>query len=263
MPASVAKGKAQGKVSTPPKAERRTEATPVSVSLPALRVRYFRQMKPARVHAFEVSWQKSERPVRGDGKQVTVRLLAAGAQVLPSEQTLDAAKPEKTVTFYVTPLARGWLRHVRLEVLYEGRKVQEIPMASKVASQRPTWALLFLALLVPYLLQTYVKHTPLEENDLLKGGVQEELKMQHALEDMMKDNLPQLGPDVDNAIGGVRTSVAQTYVGLVKLSKQEPVSFYASSGLVGLALLSAWLCAAKRRYAVGKPITLKRADGED
>ena len=63
---------------------------------------------------------------------------------------MNSADRDKKAIFYVTPLARGWLPNLQLEVLYQGRKVQEIAMAGKVVSQRFTWLLLFCTLIVPW-----------------------------------------------------------------------------------------------------------------
>ena len=81
-----------------------------------------------------------------------VRLIMAGAQVVPAEQTLDPSDGDAKVTFYVTPLAKGWLRGERVEVLQNGRKVGELRTAAKVTTQRLTLALLVLTFLVPWLL---------------------------------------------------------------------------------------------------------------
>src|SRR5262249_51896746 len=121
-------------------------------NLPPLRVRYYRLMKPRRVSTVEVFWPKSANPPR-DAQQrgeITVRLIVAGAQVLPSEQTMSPSLPGAKAVFYVTRLAKGWLRNEKLEVLSQGRKIQEIPMASKVVTQRLTWFLLFCTFFVPW-----------------------------------------------------------------------------------------------------------------
>lgn len=131
--------------------------------LPALRVRYWRRMKLQRVYSAEVSWSKSERPPRGE---VTVRLIVPGAQVLPSEHTLDSAKADDKALFYVTPLAKGRLPEPRLEILTGERKVQEIPLPTKVVSQRLSWLLLALTFIVPYLFLHYVTYSPLAKDEL-------------------------------------------------------------------------------------------------
>src|SRR5262245_28961059 len=129
-------------------------------TLGPLQVRYYRRMRLQRVYAAVVSWpDRGDRSPPAGTPPVTVRLLMAGAQIVPSEQTLDAADPDARATFYVTPLAKGWLRHERLEVLVGGRKVQEVPLPAKVTSQWATIALLILALVIPWFLLS-VKYSP-------------------------------------------------------------------------------------------------------
>ena len=125
---------------------------------PALVVRYYRRMKPRKVYPVEVRWGSTPRPI-GTVKQVTVRLLAAGAQVVPNEQILDASRPELSATFFVTPLADGWLRAQRLEVITQGKKVQELPLATKVVRRCWAWFFLILAFALPWLL-TQIRATP-------------------------------------------------------------------------------------------------------
>jgi hypothetical protein len=108
-------------------------------------------MKPRKAYPLEVSWSEMPRPI-GTVKQVTVRLLAAGAQIVPAEHTLDASRPEVNATFFVTPLVMSWIRAQRLEVIVQGRKVQEIPLETKVVCHRWSWLFLGLAILLPWLL---------------------------------------------------------------------------------------------------------------
>src|SRR5689334_4542121 len=152
---------------TPARDEERSDS-----NLPPLRVRYYRLMKPNRVSTVEVYWPKSAKlprdtQARGD---LTVRLIVAGAQVLPSEQTMNPAQPGAKAVFYVTPLAKGWLRNEKLEVLSQGRKVQEIPMASKVVSQRLTWFLLFCTFFVPWFILDQIKYGAMAETHKLADG---------------------------------------------------------------------------------------------
>jgi hypothetical protein len=104
-------------------------------------------MRPNRVYPVVVSWKGAERSAGGP---VTLRLLMAGAQVVPLEQTLNPQEPDAKVVFSVTPLARGHLRGERLEVLQDGRKVQEIHLPCKVTTQFWTWVLLVLTILVAW-----------------------------------------------------------------------------------------------------------------
>jgi hypothetical protein len=123
-------------------------------TLPALRVRYFNRMRPNRVYPVQVGWRGSRKGGEGGGP-VQVRLIMAGAQVVPAEHTLDPGEPSAKVTFYVTPLAKGPLRGERAEVLQNGRKVGELRTPAKVRTQRMSWVLLALTLLVPWLLLQY------------------------------------------------------------------------------------------------------------
>src|SRR5207253_2462625 len=99
-------------------------------------IRYYRRMSRQRVYNVTVGWPKPgagrTKPPAGT-PPVTVRLLMAGAQVVPSEHTLDPNRADAQATFYVTPLARGWLRNEKLEVLIQGRKVQEMRLPAKVS----------------------------------------------------------------------------------------------------------------------------------
>src|SRR4051794_20293229 len=117
-----------------------------SAGSPHIQFRHYRRMRPNRVYPFVVSWRESG---RGTGP-VVVRLVMAGAQVVPAEHTLDPAHPGDQVTFHVTPPARGQLRGERLEVVQDGRKVQELRLPCKVTTQRLTWFFLFLTLVVAW-----------------------------------------------------------------------------------------------------------------
>jgi hypothetical protein len=127
-----------------------------------------RRMKSQRVYTYEVSWQSKKS--WATSTPITVRLVVGGAQVVPAERPLDPAEPDAKALFYVTPLARrGWLRGERVEVLHEGRKVQQIWVPGKVASQRLTWVLLLLTLLARPLWYNVVEPR-LERHQVGPGG---------------------------------------------------------------------------------------------
>lgn len=178
-----------------------------------LQVRYYRRMSSRRVYGVSVSWPKSkdERRAPAGTPPVTVRLLMAGAQVVPSEQTLDPADPGAKATFYVTPLAKGWLRGERLEILVGGRKVQEVALPAKVGSQRATCVLLLLALLVPWLLLSYGKYSPLtlSKVDVLRHELFTKTRDKGGLREIDKarilraDNPGREAPNVDGEFGKI------------------------------------------------------------
>src|SRR5262245_1986635 len=119
---------------------------------PSLSVRYWKRMRVNKVYPVVVSWRGASRDGDVEGGPVTVRLLMAGAQVVPSEHTMDPREPRDTATFYVTPLAKGGLRGEKIEVLQGGRKIQEIRLPSKTTSQSSTLVWLFLAIFLPWLI---------------------------------------------------------------------------------------------------------------
>jgi hypothetical protein len=136
----------------------KSQRTPVrreTASGPHLTVRYWKRMRIHKVYPVTVSSSGE-----GDAEPVTVRLLMAGAQVVPAEQPMDVGAAGETVTFYVTPLAKGYLRGERLEVLQGGRKIQEIRMPSRVTSQWGTVIWLFWAFFIPWLLLHYFEYSP-------------------------------------------------------------------------------------------------------
>jgi hypothetical protein len=236
--------------------EERREAT-----LPAMRVRYYRQMKPQRVYTVDVGWQKSAKPARGE---VTVRLIVAGAQVLPSEQKMDASQPNVRAVFYVTPLAKGWLRNQKLEVLSQGRKVQEIPMASKVVGQRFTWFLLLCTFFVPWFLTEFIKMSPMAETSRRKDDRIVFRYVDKEVESYIKDNVPAMpaelkGTVVETWLLEGRSAVAKGYQKLVEISRVVPIAFYTGAVLLALTLISAYLHKAKRRQAYGKPLQIAAA----
>lgn len=128
---------------------------------PQLVIRYPRRMRPARQYTAVASWQGHEAgTTAGSGGPFTVRLVLPGTQVVPSERPLDPATPKARATFYVTPLAKGELRGGRLEVLQDGRKVEELALPVRVASGHRPWLLLALAVVIPWFLLTQVQTAP-------------------------------------------------------------------------------------------------------
>jgi hypothetical protein len=236
--------------------------------LPPLRVRYYRQIKPQRVYTVQVSWKKPENPPRGPGKEVTVRLIAAGAQVLPSEQTLDASQPDAKAVFYLTPLAKGWLRNEKLEVLAQGRKVQELPLATKVVTQRLTWFLLFCTFFVPWFITEYIKNSPMldkirnAEGSIITPTVEKQVK------NYLIDNLPQIprdmkGGTIDTSVKATEDFVANAYRTIVLVCGIQPIALYVGVILLFMALISAFLHRQSRCRLTGKPITIPGAKGAE
>ncbi|HMF16671.1 MAG TPA: hypothetical protein VKE98_05655 [Gemmataceae bacterium] len=225
-------------------------------SLPPLKITYYKRMKRQRVYTATATWYNPEkrRPPAG-AEPVVLRLLTAGAQVVPSEQPLDPAKPDAKAVFYVTPLARGWLRHECMEILLGGRKVQEIPLSVKVTSQRFTLFLLALTILVPWFLYNYVVKSPLY-NTISGKTVGETLAARIAegvpeTPGFIKNNLPFIHNGLvsfrDDVIGGA-------YNLLWNLADKHPLTLIITVALLLLTIIS-WIAhwdRRKRRY--GKPV---------
>src|SRR5262249_44845369 len=160
-------------------------------------------------------------------------------------QPLDPAKPDAKAVFYVTPLAKGWLRHECLEVLLGGRKVQEMPLATKVTTQHMTWALLILAFLVPWVLYNYVQNSPLETAIVGKTpGEALAIKIAKVVPDtpaLIKDNVPFIHDRLidfrEHVIGG-----SYNLLWTVSNGKDArggiPLPFFSACVLLLLAILS-------------------------
>ncbi len=236
-------------------------------SLGPVQVTFYRRMKMQRVYPVVVRWRRGAAPAPGHA--TTVRLLMAGAQVLPTELPLDPAKPTAQATFYVTPLARGWLRAQRLEVLLDGRKVQEVPLASKAVTQRLAWCLLVLTLVVPWLVHSYVTHSPYRYAEKLDPTTRVKAyaivsDVGKRFEESLTDSLPAMPGIVDEYVPAInaglkeaRHEVAYGYGQLVNASQNEPYTFYAFLIMLGLTAFAALTHRDVRRRRVGKPIPLE------
>ena len=125
-----------------------------------VQARYYKRMKPQRVYPLVVKLQTDAK--LPPGAPVFVNPVIPGTLVTPSELTLDSAA--STATFYVTPLAKGKLPSARLDIFHQGRLVQEMPLAMRSTTQRVTWVLALLTILIPAFLLHWTVYSP------LKGG---------------------------------------------------------------------------------------------
>lgn len=271
------------------------EAGRAEDGLGVLQVRYFRRMRPQHVYGVVVTWPKGqERRVPAATPPVTVRLLMAGAQVVPAELPLDPSDANAKATFYVTPLAKGWLRNERLEVLVGGRKVQEVPLPSKVRGQGLTWLLLALAILLPWFLLSYGKYSPLKLNKEDVESVlntkqvkalpliqQQEIRFAkdpveaaqlripelrqfdpgQVLHLRLKNELPDYLTDIEGVDEGLK-KVGEMYDNIVVWNGQYPIAFYVFVGLLLLALISFILHQDSRGRKVSRPIPVPRSPVE-
>jgi hypothetical protein len=230
-----------------PGAVRGTERT-----LSPLVVRYMRRMKRQRVYTYEVRWQDRSRRPASSSTPVVVRLVVAGAQVVPSERTMDAKGPQERALFYVTPLARGWLRGERLEVLVDGRKVQEIPLPSKVVSQRATWALLLLTIVVPWFWSAWIK-----QGEFTRSRDQPGTRLEKWIEDDfpgVPDLVADKVPAAADFLLDIRSHLRAGLNFLHYYSFEFPLVFTIAAAFLVLTALSLILHRDRRKRRVGKPI---------
>lgn len=241
--------------------------------LPPLLVRYPKRMKRQKVYTVEVTWQRGKKyppPAAGTVEPLTLRLIMAGAQVVPSERQLDPTRPRAKATFYVTPLALGWLKSERIEVLANGKKVQEIKIPSKVVTQRAFWGFLLLAFLVPWFLVTYIRPMPqyfpgkgenLEVKNLNVGQRFEKFieKESIPLPKEAWDYFPDLAKFLTfelRAHGGEFMKLLWGYL------QEYPIPAWCALVLVILALIAAFFHRDIKWYARGKPIPLTAVHSE-
>jgi hypothetical protein len=143
----------------------RRESLGVKESQYDLRVSYYATMKPQRVYPLvvEVSRGSGAAPADGPtGTTVTLRPVVPGALVAPAELPLEVSRPGARATFHVTPVARGRLPEACVRVFHDGRPVQELRTRMTAKTQRTTWVLLLLALILPPLLAHWAITDPLK-----------------------------------------------------------------------------------------------------
>jgi hypothetical protein len=111
-----------------------TSALPVGVPGASItpkfqvRVRFRRRMAVQRVYSMVVEL----RPEKGGassvsaGDSVIARPIIPGAHVQPPEQELGPKASNSQITFAVTPLAAGRLKGARLQIMHQGRVLEEV-----------------------------------------------------------------------------------------------------------------------------------------
>jgi hypothetical protein len=202
----------------------------------------------------------------------------AGAQVVPAEQTLEPGGDGR-VTFNVTPIARGWLRGERLEVLQGGRKVQEIRLPCKATTQRLTWLLLFLTIFTAWWVvpiftdEAKVAKTPTERQIIEGDPVQYELPAT-GITKRVKSYLPRLLPaaekhlpkDVtDSLTTDIPEKIGASIYVLYSFETNDniPIAEAILGVLILLTLLSWYLHLERRKRRVGKALPVGAGDMEE
>jgi hypothetical protein len=260
-------------------APQRASARPAAA--PSLSVRYWKRMRPNKVYPVVVSSQG-----RGETAPVTVRVIMAGAQVVPAEQTLNPGLPGEKVTFYVTPLARGSLRGERVEILQDGQKIQELRIPCKVCTQKPTLIWLLFTFLLPWLLIHFFAtapvgyQAPIQDNgreqyvdlktrvkNYAPGTVDQDIpeKRSHEISDFIAYTTPNLDPLFDNPrddilviYKDVQQFPEKTYLWFFRQHRElgQPIAFYLFAALLFVTFISFVLMQEGRRTVYGKPLPL-------
>jgi hypothetical protein len=128
----------------------------------SLSVRFYRAMKPNRVYPLVVEMPRATAKVGSGGTApLMVKPIIGGAVVAPAEQALEMSPNGGQVTFQVTPVAKGRLKDARVEVSQQGRQVESIPLKMKTRTQRLTWFLLLLTLILPVIMAYFTSIAPL------------------------------------------------------------------------------------------------------
>jgi hypothetical protein len=243
---------------------------------PRVQVRYYKRMRLGRVYPVQVGWARGTRgPVSGP---VTVRLVMAGAQVVPLEQPLDTSRPDARATFHVTPIARGWLRGERVEVLREGRKIDEVKLPCKVTSQRCTWFLLFLTFFIPFwVAPLFTREGALVEDEPPARRAREADPAPHVpggaltvrlrrwappVLPVIEENLP---ADVTNALYDVPGYLGEMYQYLYLMCDNNDIrlGYWSFWVLLVLTFLSWWWHLPGQKRRKGAPLTaLARVESE-
>jgi hypothetical protein len=149
-------------VSSPRKepATRLDQGTAQGKPLP-LRLSFYSVMKPQRVFPLTVQVRDGAAAVLANAHSLTIKPSIPGALVEPQELILDATKPKNSVTFQVTPIAKGKMPNANVKVLQQNHLVQEMPIGMKSRTQRLTWLLALATLVLPFLVTYYTKDQPI------------------------------------------------------------------------------------------------------
>ncbi|HEY1860567.1 MAG TPA: hypothetical protein VGG61_09455 [Gemmataceae bacterium] len=127
-----------------------------------LDVRFYRVMKPFRVYPLVVKLANGPARLVGGQAPVVVRPVVGGALVTPAQRQFDPHSAGDSATFQITPQAKGRLLGACVEVSQGGRTLTTIPMKMQGKTQRLTWLLFFLTLVVPSVLLYFTSIAPLK-----------------------------------------------------------------------------------------------------
>ncbi|MBL8795149.1 MAG: hypothetical protein JNM56_14665, partial [Planctomycetia bacterium] len=242
-------------VAAPPQAVAVPVSMPTGVNVPGssvkhqVRIRYYRRMKVQGVYRMQVELRAVEpkgASAAGAGDSLVARPLISGAQVQPAEQELGPKASNNTIYFAITPLAKGRLKDARLQLLHQGRVVEEIKTPMTGTSKRTTWLLFGFTLLALAFLVGLLPALP----DLTNGKIVESLAVQEKVPSY-DEHLP---PEQVETFGRMAVAL-KIQEGYDALAETPNLNFWIFAGLLLLTLLS-WFCnrgAWLRKTRKGKP----------
>jgi len=220
-------------------------------------VRYYQRLKRGKAYNYVVTWDQ-EFAYKGPAQSVVIRLLAGGAQVVPSEVQLDPNDAADKAYFHVTPLAKGYLAGQKIEVVVNGKKVQEIQIISKAVTRRMNWTFLLLTFLAPWFILAFVK-TSTMQRDVAKSVADTIARNVPATPDFIKDSIPAMHDGLISFRGAVADAAESFHL----LAWEHPLAFYVGVTFFLLFLISLWIRRDKRKLRVGKPLFLPRTDQDE
>jgi signal recognition particle receptor subunit beta len=115
-------------------------------------VRYFRQMYPMENYPLSVILSKKKirevviqrvaqatsqarLTIRADNPILHIRLIIPGCMIQPAEQDLDVTPHIAEARFWITPMVLGNIEDAHVELTYEGRVIDVIPIPLKITKQ--------------------------------------------------------------------------------------------------------------------------------
>jgi hypothetical protein len=236
-----------------------------------LKVRYYCAMRRQRVHPLTVEVHPARgAAASGPSLPVVLRPVVPGAVVTPAEQALDAGQAGAKATFQVASAARGRLPEPRVEVYQLGRLADQVRLRMKATSQRRTWLLALLTLLVPclLLLATHERYYKLrgkgrdigqtDTPDLARDpGQVLEYRLVTFVDDLVPDIPGARDFVIDPVIRPVAKGLGMAYTWACNLAPDH-LPFWVGTGLLALTIIS-WFAGRRQRTTRWKTVQLSAA----
>lgn len=229
-----------------------------------VRVRFYKRMKVQRVYRMVVELRTADKgaaPSISAGDSVIARPVIPGAYVQPMEQDLGPKTTNHTITFSVAPLARGRLKNARLQIVHQGRVLEEIWTPMRGTSQRPTWIFALLSLFsLAYLVSIFGPLPNLSTGETAddSGKTVSGMLMDKLPTYLNKEELPEFLADYLT-----REALAATAQDAYNYVYATPnLNFYLMTGFLVLTIVSLLWNRPARKRRKGKPMMLPSLPAE-